>query len=462
MPPFHIVFQLLTFIVPTFAALWAPKESESQIPFHSQPSDNKYEGALWRFKAENQDIFEWTLQVAQDYSLDVWGASEHFVDIYTAGDSVIPKALLSVPHTTSNLSTTVQIPPRDSYTSAIDRWNLTSLENTTYHAAYHPSWEIDEFMHTLAELYPDEVTILRLGHTAMGREIYGMQISHSTKSSSSKAKPGFLITGAQHAREWVAISTALYISHALVSNSSESQSMRELLDDFDFYVVPSPNPDGYDHTWETDRFWYKNRQVVDPVSPCVGIDTNRNWGYKWKPHSALGNLGKGKKKKKPVPDDPCSTWYPGHRAFEAPEVNNLANFVSTLNGAGGPHAKIKAFVDLRSYGQMLSTPYSFSCKRLPKDAEDQLEAALGSVQALRVKHGTVFKTGNLCSTLYRAPGNIVDWMYARAGIKYSYAAFLRDTGTYGFSLPAEWIRPVGEETGKMIEYLAKFIAKQQK
>lgn len=33
-------------------------------------------------------------------------------------------------------------------------------------------------------------------------------------------------------------------------------------------------------------------------------------------------------------------------------MNNLANFVSTLNGAGGPHAKIKAFVDLRSYGQM--------------------------------------------------------------------------------------------------------------
>ncbi|KAJ8690049.1 hypothetical protein PTI98_012892 [Pleurotus ostreatus] len=458
MPAFRTALQLMAFSVPTFATLWSYEGSKSQIPMYSEISTKIYDGALWRFETENQDVFQWTLRVAQDYSLDVWRASGDYVDVYTAGDSVIPKALLSVPHTISNLSTTVRTPSRDSYTNAIDRWNLTNLENTTYHAAYHPSWEIDEFMHTLAELYPDEVTVLRLGHTAMGCEIYGLQISGDTKAS--KAKPGFLITGAQHAREWVAISTALYLSHALVSNSSESQSMRGLLDDFDFYVVPSPNPDGYDHTWETDRFWYKNRQVVDPVSPCVGIDTNRNWGYKWKPHSALGNLGK--KKKKPVPDDPCSTWYPGHRAFEAPEVNNLANFVSTLNGAGGPHAKIKAFVDLRSYGQMLSTPYSFSCKRMPKDAEDQLEAALGSVQALKVKHGTIFKTGNLCSTLYRAPGNIVDWMYARAGIKYSYAAFLRDTGTYGFSLPAEWIRPVGEETGKMIEYLAKFIAKRQK
>jgi len=30
---------------------------------------------------------------------------------------------------------------------------------------------------------------------------------------------------------------------------------------------------------------------------------------------------------------------------------------------------------------------------------------------------------------HSAPGNVVDWMYARAGIKYSYAAHLRDTGT---------------------------------
>ena len=29
----------------------------------------------------------------------------------------------------------------------------------------------------------------------------------------------------------------------------------------------------------------------------------------------------------------------------------------------------------------------------------------------------------------RAPGNVIDWMYAKAGIKYSYAVHLRDTGT---------------------------------
>ena len=36
----------------------------------------------------------------------------------------------------------------------------------------------------------------------------------------------------------------------------------------------------------------------------------------------------------------------------------------------------------------------------------------------------------------RAPGNIVDWMYKKMGVKYSFAAHLRDTGTVslGFNL----------------------------
>ena len=33
---------------------------------------------------------------------------------------------------------------------------------------------------------------------------------------------------------------------------------------------------------------------------------------------------------------------------------------------------------------------------------------------------------------------------------------------YGFTLPEKWMRPTGEETGGLIDYLARFIAKQAK
>ena len=45
----------------------------------------------------------------------------------------------------------------------------------------------------------------------------------------------------------------------------------------------------------------------------------------------------------------------------------------------------------------MSIPYSWSCKKTPKDAEDQLEAALGAVNAIKQVHGTVFTVS--CTSL---------------------------------------------------------------
>ncbi|ETW75141.1 Metallo peptidase M14 [Heterobasidion irregulare TC 32-1] len=335
-------------------------------------------------------------------------------------------------------------------------WNLPSLSNTTYHASYHTLDDIYGFLRDLAAVYPDKVKIIPLGHTGESRELYALEIgSSNTKShdpkgeTSTNEKLSFLITGTQHAREWVASAAALYLAHALAANASEPNSLTHLLDDYNFYIIAVPNPDGYVYTWEHDRFWYKNRLYLGPHAQCVGLDMNRNWGYKFKSGSVKMAPSAAK------PKDSCSHWYPGHRPFQAPEVNNIALYIESL-------PTFDAFVDLRSYGQMLSAPYSYSCNKSPKDAEDQLEAASGAAYAVRKSHGTGFTTGTLCSTLYRAPGNIVDWMYATMGVKYSYAAHLRDTGTYGFALPPQWIRPVGEETAKIVEYLARFIANKQK
>jgi len=93
---------------------------------------------------------------------------------------------------------------------------------------------------------------------------------------------------------------------------------------------------------------------------------------------------------------------------------------------------------------LVSSPYSYSCKRFPKDAENLIEAATGAAYALKSVYGTLFnvrinpnhsfsahffQVDRLCSLLYPAPGNILDWMYKVVGIRYSYAVHLRDTGT---------------------------------
>ena len=82
-------------------------------------------------------------------------------------------------------------------------------------------------------------------------------------------------------------------------------------------------------------------------------------GYKWKAKSNLPSIANttdeftSSRPGKGDDADPCSTWYPGHRAFEAPEVNNIANYIQTL-------PNVKAFIDLRSYGQMCTFTALFS------------------------------------------------------------------------------------------------------
>ena len=94
-----------------------------------------------------------------------------------------------------------------------------------------------------------------------------------------------------------------------------------------------------------------------------------------------------------------------------------------------------------------------------------MESALaleGSAKLFTGRYSGVRESLSLQDPLLSAPGNILDWAYAVAGIKYSYAAHLRDTGTYGFLLPQEMIRPTGEEAAALVDYLATFISKDPK
>jgi hypothetical protein len=43
-------------------------------------------------------------------------------------------------------------------------------------------------------------------------------------------------------------------------------------------------------------------------------------------------------------------------------------------------------------------------------------------------------------------GSSIDWVKGAAGVKYAYTLELRDSGRYGFLLPAKQILPSGKET----------------
>ncbi|XP_057589368.1 carboxypeptidase A4 isoform X5 [Hippopotamus amphibius kiboko] len=170
------------------------------------------------------------------------------------------------------------------------------------------------------------------------------------------------------------------------------------------------------------RLWRKTRSV-NPGSPCIGTDPNRNWNISF--------AGEG------ASDNPCSEVYHGAHANSEVEVKSVVDFIQE-------HGNFKCFIDLHSYSQLLMYPYGYMVRKAP-DAEELDEVARHAAKALASLSGTEYRVGPTCTTVYPASGSSVDWAYDN-GIKYAFTFELRDTGHYGFLLPANQIIPTAEET----------------
>jgi hypothetical protein len=79
--------------------------------------------------------------------------------------------------------------------------------------------------------------------------------------------------------------------------------------------------------------------------------------------------------------------------------------------------------------------------------------ASGAASALRAVYGTSYDTGPICSTIYRVTGGGVDYAQDVIRADYVFTAELRDTGRYGFVLPAAQILPTGQESWAAVRYL---------
>lgn len=81
---------------------------------------------------------------------------------------------------------------------------------------------------------------------------FSVIISRQKKESALNRKQIVLIDGGMHAREWCTISTALYCANQLTDNFDAN---KDLLNAFDFVIVPIVNADGYEYSRHYVRFF---------------------------------------------------------------------------------------------------------------------------------------------------------------------------------------------------------------
>jgi len=271
--------------------------------------------------------------------------------------------------------------------------------------------QVSDYVDTLVAQYPNLASRFEIGQSIHGRDLFGIKIT-----GPGSGKPGVLFNGCQHAREFVAVMVPMYIADRLLRDYDSDPYVKSLVDRLEFYIIPIVNPDGFEYAWNTDRMWRKNRRE------SWGVDLNRNWGYNW------GGGGSSGYK--------WDETYRGTSAFSEPETANMRDFILA-------QGNIDSHIDFHNYSQLILQPWG-CCSGYPPD--HSLYEQLGSemVDLIYDVHHKNYDHGRTYYILYQASGIAPDWTYAETGAL-GITIELRDTGWYGFLLPASQILPNSEE-----------------
>ncbi|KAK5174640.1 putative metallocarboxypeptidase ecm14 [Saxophila tyrrhenica] len=479
-------------------AIWGSHRNGKDIFEHRYPSAlrqssqppprtlARYSGdVVVRFNVSTAEEASSLAEAADTLFLDVWGFSHDWVDIRLA-KTIVPSFLRLLPSSLRHKHTpllgqrdlaqaiydTYPVPRDQSLTptpSAISHLRVRPLQlsrddgdnsdTNVFFTNYQPLSVITPWLHLLASLFTTHVRLLSIGTTYEGRPIPALRIGvHPTNNDDPNPpkRKTVLITGGVHAREWISTSTVNYIAYSLITRYGKNPSTTKLLEDFDFVLVPTLNPDGYVYSWDTDRLWRKNRQRTG-IRFCQGIDLDRGYGFEWDAVSTAGN--------------PCSENFAGDSAFEAVESKRLADWAK--NETERNNVEIVGFLDLHAYSQQILYPYSYSCSPTTPNQENLEELAVGLEKAIRRSSGLKYEVlaaceGNsaissrsgekeLLPLMEGQGGSALDWFYHEMGVRYAYQIKLRDRGTYGFLLPREEIVPTGKEILAAAEAFGGFL-----
>lgn len=280
---------------------------------------------------------------------------------------------------------------------------------------YHTLEEIYEWIDEMVAQYPSVLSVDTIGQTYEGRDMKVIKLSYKP------GNVGIYIDANIHAREWITSATITWVLNELLT--SAEPNVRFIAENYDWYIVPVANPDGFAYTHTTERLWRKTRTQHNLL--CYGTDPNRNFNFQW------NNGG--------TSTTPCSDTYSGPAPESEVEVSNLTTFIRSIA------ANVKLALSIHSRGQYILFPFGYNNAPRAYNYQDLLQVGQRASVDMYKLYSKPYRVGTTAGALYIASGISVDWAFAVGGIPLSYTYELRDQGEFGFILPAEQIVPNGEE-----------------
>ena len=214
---------------------------------------------------------------------------------------------------------------------------------------YHRTSEIFAHYDQLMAARPDLVSMEVIGSSIEGREIRRYTIGGGDPAST----PAIYITALAHAREWISPATMSYVVDQFVNLHGTNERITRIIDNITWHVVAVSNPDGYEHTWDENRLWRKNRR--NNLDGTYGVDWNRNFSAGWGGPGSSGNTN--------------SETYRGTSAFSEPETSAVRDDIAALGN-------VLLFFDVHSYSQLMLWPYGYE-ESEPEGEAGELHRSIG-------------------------------------------------------------------------------------
>ena len=171
---------------------------------------------------------------------------------------------------------------------------------------------------TLANYYPQILTLASIGETVLGNDIPLLIIGRGSRP--------ILWIGAIHAREAVTCAYLMLLAEEYTNaycgatgyGNYSAARVQQLLDEFTIYIVPMANPDGVDIVTANGPSNVRVDNVVTWRNNAEGVDLNRNFPFYWETANANATAEN-------------RLYYRGASAGSEPETRALMNLCDSVS-----------------------------------------------------------------------------------------------------------------------------------
>jgi hypothetical protein len=285
--------------------------------------------------------------------------------------------------------------------TGVDPDNVDAGRDFGYFFTY---WEMLDTLRKLKAAYPLILDTFRIGPSFQNRWLFGVRISDNP--TVDEPEPELFINGATHGREPLGTHACVRFATLLCQNYGTDSLVNWLVRNREFYIIPVMNPDGYVYNSDSggsSSNWRKNRR--GPVPPSIGIDLNRNYGYKW----GYDNSGSS--------PTPSAETYRGPSRFSEVETRAVRSLLGTH--------KFRTCQDFHTYGRYNLYAWGYINSPMPQDSLVLKEMG----DTFRVNNGYT-QTGPIYRTIYPTNGGSTD--YAQADTLKDSSLTDKKFITYGF------------------------------